>query len=158
MWRCVFFLLFFLFSSCHPVLAQEVWYLTTEKELSSIESMKQSWESGRQSWQSLVNELRIKAQQSLKKSQALLESSQSLNKLLEAERLTTAALKRSFDEYEAESRMKLSLLSSENASLKSSLSSMEGHRDWWRLLAFCLLGIMLVVIVFTAWRWVKKIL
>lgn len=169
MWRNLFFLLCFSVFSCHPVAAQAQpsWFLITGSELQSFEQEKKNWESSRQDWLRQVSELKTR-QQSLtealekalkdwqERAHRLQQESTVLNKALFEERQTTTALKQSLHEFEREKSVQLASLSSENASLKSSLSRLEGQRSWWRLLAVGLIAGIVVVAVFAIRRRMKR--
>lgn len=165
MWRVSFFLLSFLL--CFSLAAQQDrWYLITETELRTIETQRQTWETNRLDWLSQVSELKVKVQnlqttsqtlneqlaKSLDRSKVLTQESVSLNKALQAERETAAALKRSFNLFEQEKLTQLSSMTSENSTLKSSVQDLEGKVSFWRLLAIGLLGAIILVVVLVVLR------
>lgn len=158
MCRKIMSVFFFLLSvSAYSQDAQR-WYLISESELQSIETLSRTWEASKQSWLSQVKQLKttvLTLQSNLSTTQTKLQTTKDLaqrlstesvdlNKTLADERKSTQALRKSYEQYALD-------LSSENDKLKLE----NKYLDMWRGTALVLIAIILAVFAFSVYRKIK---
>jgi anti-sigma-K factor RskA len=118
---------------------QEPWYLISGTELSSIEELLEKSEKDRQSWELQARGLRIRAEKS--ESDSIL-----LNRQLAVERRQFRALEDSFNEYERDQSVKLSLKNGEIEELKKEVAKEKLEKAEWKSKA----TIRLIIIIAAA--------
>jgi hypothetical protein len=133
--------------AAHP---EEQWYLITGEELRSIEAYKTKSEQEKQAWLLQVQGLRTRAGN-------LEAESSSLNSQLSIQRELNRKLTKSFNEYEAETLIRLSLKDGELAELKVGNKAIAGQRNAAVIAAAALALAVVGYIAFKVCRFLKVI-
>jgi len=146
-------LLFILFLCLAGALRAEEpgpWYLISEAELRSIEQYREKSEAEKQSWLLQARELK--------------QGSASLNSQLSAAREQNRKLEQSFNEYEADRLMQMSLKNGEIAGLEQALAGKALETEKWKgkaasrlIIAIALAGSWALFIAFKALRFLRII-
>jgi hypothetical protein len=128
------------------------WYLISEQELASIETLLSRLETDRQNWESQAHELRLKAER-------LETESAILNSQLSEERELYRTLETSFNGYEAAKLTELSLKDGEIAGLKEEKAAerlekekYKGSSRLWFFVAIALAVSWAIFGTYKVWR------
>jgi hypothetical protein len=127
---------------------RETWYLISETELRSIEAYLTKSEAERHTWLLQVQELKAQAD-------SLRADSESLNGQLARAGELNRKLEKSFNEYEAESLMTISLKNGEIAGLKREAAACRGTARGRLIIAIALGAAWIVFIAFRICRFFR---
>ena len=127
---------------------RETWYLISEMELRSIEAYKRKSEAEKQAWLLQVQGLKAQAA-------GLRKDSESLNDQFASQRELNRSLRQSFNEYEAESLMTISLKNGEIADLKKEAEKHKGASRSRLIVIIALAGSWVVFIAFKMCRFLR---
>jgi hypothetical protein len=132
---------------------QEAWYLISETELRSIELYKMTSEAEKQNWLLQVQNLRVKAGNSEARSARLETESGNLNRQLAEAREMQRRSEQSFNKYEADQLMRLSLKNGEIADLEDKAATEKLEKEKYkgqatsRLIIIIALGALIVLYI-----------
>jgi phosphatidate phosphatase APP1 len=132
---------------------QEAWYLISETELRSIEQYKEASEAEKRNWLLQVQNLRARAGNSETRSARLEAESGNLNRQLAEARELQRRSEQSFNKYEADQLMRLSLKNGEIAYLEDKVATEKLEKEKYkgqatsRLIIIIALGALIVLFI-----------